>query len=185
MPQGSFSLTGLGFRTAEELGLHRQRLNDARHTVEDEIRRRTFFVLLVADRLICSFIGRICYMDEEESVTCRSFWPINSYQTHSYDVELPTECDDEYWDNPDPALCFKQPSDRPSHSTFFILYIKLLEILGLALKGLYSSKKSKNAKGARIADQEHHLVAQLDSMLNAWVDTVPPHCEEQLPLVSF
>ena len=44
------------------------------------------------------------------------------------------ECDDEYWDHPDPQQRFKQPADKPSLITYFILKIKLYRILAFALR---------------------------------------------------
>jgi hypothetical protein len=43
------------------------------------------------------------------------------------------ECDDEYWENPDPELAFKQPPDEPSTVTFFNCYLQLGAIMGYAL----------------------------------------------------
>jgi hypothetical protein len=53
---------------------------------------------------------------------------------NSFDIDLPVECDDEYWDHPDPAKRFKQPPNKPSSATAFINYIKLLQILGISLR---------------------------------------------------
>ena len=47
---------------------------------------------------------------------------------YSFDVELPLECDDEYWENPDPELAFKQPPGVPSTVSFFVHIIKLIQI---------------------------------------------------------
>lgn len=44
-----------------------------------------------------------------------------------YDQDLPVDCDDEFWDLPEP-LNFRQPDQKPSDLTFFICYAKLLEI---------------------------------------------------------
>jgi hypothetical protein len=44
-----------------------------------------------------------------------------------YDQDFPVDCDDEYWDLPEP-LNFRQPKDRPSEISYFICYAKLLEI---------------------------------------------------------
>jgi hypothetical protein len=52
----------------------------------------------------------------------------------SFDLDLPTECDDEYWEDPDPEKAFKQPPGKPSKVSFFISYLKLNQILGFALR---------------------------------------------------
>lgn len=40
-----------------------------------------------------------------------------------FDLEYPLECDDEYWDHPDPSLNFKQPPDKPSALSCFVQYL--------------------------------------------------------------
>lgn len=53
----------------------------------------------------------------------------------SFDVDLLTEVDDEYWINDEnPELAFKQPEGRPSKITFANCYIRLLKILDFALR---------------------------------------------------
>jgi hypothetical protein len=56
----------------------------------------------------------------------------------SYDVELPVDCDDEFWDHPDPTLNFKQPSGKPSTTSFFHFYLRLHDILAAAMRALVS-----------------------------------------------
>jgi hypothetical protein len=95
----------------------------------------------------------------------------------SFDVEPPIDCDDQYWENEDPELAFKQPSDKPSSVTFFCCHLNLCEILAFTLRTLYATKKSKILTGL-VGDQwEHRTVAALDSALNSWVDGVPDHRE--------
>lgn len=48
---------------------------------------------------------------------------------HSFDLDLPLECDDEYWDNG-----FQQPADKPSSISFFNTYIRLVDILAYAMR---------------------------------------------------
>jgi hypothetical protein len=56
-------------------------------------------------------------------------------------VDLPTDCDDEYWENDDPNLAFKQPPGKPSKVAFFISLIKQQEILALALRTIVGSSR--------------------------------------------
>ena len=57
----------------------------------------------------------------------------------SIDTEFPIECDDEFWDTPDPAMMFKQPEGTPSKMTAFILTIQLNQILLTCLRALVSA----------------------------------------------
>jgi len=56
----------------------------------------------------------------------------------SFDLDLPVDCDDEYWDHPDPEQRFKQPPNKPSLVKSFILTIRLLQILAFALRTIVS-----------------------------------------------
>ena len=69
------------------------------------------------------------YLGSRESLLTRFF---------SYDLDLPVDCDDEYWDDPDPEKRFKQPANKPSSVTAFILYIKLHQILAFSLRTIVS-----------------------------------------------
>lgn len=54
--------------------------------------------------------------------------PSSSYHRFSYDLELPIDCDDEYWPADDNSGGFRQPLGKPSKLTVFILMIKLYHI---------------------------------------------------------
>ncbi|KIM34698.1 hypothetical protein M413DRAFT_33089 [Hebeloma cylindrosporum] len=97
----------------------------------------------------------------------RAFWVLMR--------NLPVDCDDEYWDNADPEKCFKQPPNKPSLITAFILYLKLHQILAFSLRTIYSVDRSKILLGFVGQHWEQHIVAELDSALNKWVDLVPDH----------
>ena len=56
----------------------------------------------------------------------------------SMDLDLPAEVDDEYWENEDPELAFRQPPDKPSKVSFFVSWIKLSQIIARALETFVS-----------------------------------------------
>lgn len=60
--------------------------------------------------------------------------PKSDIRNLSFDVDLPIECDDEYWINPDPNLAFKQPEGKPSTVVFFNCVIRLIQIHAFALR---------------------------------------------------
>lgn len=93
-----------------------------------------------------------------------------------FDVEYPIECDDEYWEHEDPGRAFQHPPGKPSSITSFVCFIKLCEILGLASRMLYTTtKKSKIQSGSLGHDWEAQTVAELDSSMNKWKDSLPEH----------
>ncbi|KAL4256689.1 ABC-transporter-regulating transcription factor-like protein [Pleurotus pulmonarius] len=157
-PQACWLMIGIGMRYAQEVGAHRRTSKVDRPTIQDELWKRAFWSLLFSDRLLCAYVGRPCTIHAED-----------------YDVEYPVEVDDEYWTNPDPELAFKQPPGKLSSITAFNLLLKLGEILDTVLRVLYPTNKSKLWTGlpGMGANTERKIVAELDSQLNKWLDSVP------------
>ncbi|KAF8210525.1 fungal-specific transcription factor domain-containing protein [Mycena galopus ATCC 62051] len=157
-PQASWLYLGLGIRFIQERGEHRRKREGHKFTVEDELWKRAFWCLLSLDRTVCSFLGRPSAIHVED-----------------YDVELPIEVDDEYWDHPDPEQRFKQPPGKPSVITFFVCHIRLCEILGSTLRRLYASNKSRVLMGLVGTDWEQRAVSELDSAMNDFLRGLPDH----------
>ncbi|KAI0080946.1 hypothetical protein K474DRAFT_1588813 [Panus rudis PR-1116 ss-1] len=172
-PQSSWTVIGVGLRMAQDVGAHRRKVYGAVYTVEDELWKRAFWILLCLDRGMSMALGRSCAMHEED-----------------YDLDLPVECDDEYWIIKDDKVTFRQPPGKPSKITFFTFMIRLHQILDFALRTLYCINKSKVLLGFTGPDWEQNIVAELDSTLNKWVDDVPdhlrwdPHREDELFLTQ-
>ncbi|KAK1231046.1 Gypsy retrotransposon integrase-like protein 1 [Marasmius sp. AFHP31] len=115
-------------------------------------------VLIITDRLISNFFGRPSAMRDED-----------------FDLELPVECDDEYWEHEDPEKAFQQPPGKPSTLSSFIATIKLCEILAMVLRTMYPLKKSQLVAGILADSWEQKMVAELDSTLNEWKGKLPEH----------
>jgi hypothetical protein len=107
-------------------------------------------------------------------------------------VPLPTDCDDEYWEDVDPAFAFKQPPGKPSKVAFFISLLKLQRILAFAIRTIVSTVsaqiREKGISGAEKSAQysinkgrlggpewQQRTVSELDSAINKWADTIPEH----------
>ncbi|KAJ7751555.1 fungal-specific transcription factor domain-containing protein [Mycena maculata] len=157
-PASCWTLIGLGIRLAQDVGAHRAGFRASKPTVDSELWKRGFWVLVCMDRKISAEHGRPC-----------------SSQYEDIDVELPIECDDEFWEPEDPACAFQQPAGRPSQVAYFAHYIRLNNIFAFSLKMLYSLNKAKELLAVRDDLWEEHIVAELDSALNAWVDSIPTH----------
>ncbi|KAK7027746.1 Zn(2)-C6 fungal-type domain-containing protein [Favolaschia claudopus] len=157
-PQANWTLVGVGIRMAQEVGAHRRQA--APHTPAKELWRRAFWTLVSYDRLISCALGRPCAMGYED-----------------FDVQLPTECDDRYWESSDPEKMFRQPEGQPSRVAFFNAYLRLSNILAFALHLLYSTNKTRDLVPTNDTSWEATLVAELDSALNKWVDEIPPHLD--------
>ncbi|KAJ6544036.1 fungal-specific transcription factor domain-containing protein [Mycena capillaripes] len=147
---------GFGLRRAQDVGAHRRR-NLNHPTVEGELWKRVFWVLLCLDRVIGTLTGRPLAMHDQD-----------------FDQDLPIEVDDEYWDLPEPRN-FKQPQDQPSDMAYFIYYAKLLEIQAAVTIAIYSPRKPRDLFGHPFPPTDAQCIAAFDSALNSWLSNVPEH----------
>ncbi|KAJ7165523.1 fungal-specific transcription factor domain-containing protein [Mycena crocata] len=150
-PDGCWILGGLGIRYAQQVGVHRRKRYDDQ-AVEEQW-KRVFWLLICIDTLSSSICGRP-----------------RSTTSNDYDLDYPISCNDEYWETSDPTARFKQPPGKPSTLSYLIIYLKLIEIMGMAQETIYLvSQKDKSE------EWKQNSVASLDSALNAWVDLIPDH----------
>ncbi|KAJ7114773.1 fungal-specific transcription factor domain-containing protein [Mycena epipterygia] len=149
-PSACWTWIGIGIRMAQDVGAHCARSPGQQPTVESELWTRAFWLLVCLDRQICTVLGRPCTTQYED-----------------FDAELLIEYDDEFWENADPVRAFKQPVGKPSRIAFFNCLIRLNNIHAFSLKMLYGLYKTK--------DLAAHVVAELDSALNGWVDSISSH----------
>ncbi|KAJ3909077.1 fungal-specific transcription factor domain-containing protein [Lentinula edodes] len=156
-PHSCWTMVGIGIRLAQDVGAHRRKPTKPL-TVENELWKRAFWVLVCMDRMFSTGLGRPCAIQDED-----------------YDLDMPVECDDEYWEHPDPAMAFRQPPGKPSTVSAFNTFIRLNVLLSIALRTIYAINKSKILMGFGEVQWEQHIVAELDSALNRWVDSVPDH----------
>ncbi|VDC03048.1 unnamed protein product [Peniophora sp. CBMAI 1063] len=156
-PQACWTMAGIGIRMAQDVGAHRRKTY-SHHSVESELWKRAFWMLVTLDIWFSSFLGRSCAISLD-----------------SFDVEFPLDCDDEYWCNSDSEKAFKQPEGKPSDVAFFIAWIKLQLIHSHALRTIYSLEKHKVISKIGEQEWEKRVVSELDSALNRWVDALPDH----------
>ncbi|KAJ7775771.1 fungal-specific transcription factor domain-containing protein [Mycena maculata] len=154
-PQGCWTLTGVGIRLAQDIDVHRRTAQHEEPSVERELWKRAFWVLVYMDRTVSSAMGRTCAIQYDE-----------------FDLEYPIECDDEYWEHP--SQPFRQPAGVPSRVAFFNTLLRLNNILGFCLKILYPLSKVKIMFWSN-EDWEEQVVSELDSALNRWRDEIPAH----------
>ncbi|KAF8998912.1 fungal-specific transcription factor domain-containing protein [Cyathus striatus] len=155
-PQTVWNLVGFGIRLAQDVGIHRRRLSRERLTVEDELWKRAFWVLIAVDRTISMGIGRPCAIFDDH-----------------FDLDMPIECDDEYWEHPDPTQRFKQPEGVPSAVAAFNHHLRLSKIMAFAMITIYSIKTKLWEYMSQ--EWEQHIVTELDSALNNWVNSLPEY----------
>ncbi|GLB37611.1 putative fungal specific transcription factor [Lyophyllum shimeji] len=156
-PETCWVMVGIGIRYAQDVGAHRKKPNQ-KPSVENELWKRCFTILMTIDAIVCAFLGRPRATISED-----------------FDLDLPIDCDDEYWETPDPASRFMQPAGKPSKVSCFIAFVKLIEILEYAQRTLYAVNQCKRFRGPAREQKNEDVVAHLDSALNQWFDDIPDH----------
>ncbi|KAF7335345.1 Fungal-trans domain-containing protein [Mycena sanguinolenta] len=155
VPRMSWLYLGLGIRCLHERREFRRKSNGDKVDPVHELWKRAFWSYLIWDRMMSVFHG----------------WPVG-LQAEDYDVDPLLEVDDEYWDKG-----IHQPPGKPSQLAYSIYVVRLCEILGDAMRQLYGSEKarSKNLVGSEDPEWEKRAVAELDSAMNNFLDSVPSH----------
>lgn len=67
-PQGPWATVGIGLRVMQDIGVHR-RMHTRKQTVENELWKRCFWVLVIMDRSFSNLLGRSCAIQDEEYVS--------------------------------------------------------------------------------------------------------------------
>ncbi|KAI0081014.1 hypothetical protein K474DRAFT_1672279 [Panus rudis PR-1116 ss-1] len=153
-----WTIVGAGIRMAQDVGAHRRKAYGSVSTVESEHWKRAFWVLVAIDREMSMGLGRPCAIQDED-----------------YDLELPVECDDDYWIISENGVNFEQPPDRPSQITYFNCFMRLNQILTIALRTIYSINKSRILQGRTDPAWKEEVVIKLDAALNDWIRSIPEH----------
>ncbi|KAJ7883369.1 hypothetical protein B0H13DRAFT_2538142 [Mycena leptocephala] len=104
-PQACRMLVGIGLRLEQTAGIHQRTARIEVPSVERELLKRAFWVLVWLDCSISSGL-RHPY----------------ALQYDDFDVELPLECDDEFWEHP--IHPFQQPPGLPSRIASFNMMIR-------------------------------------------------------------
>ncbi|KAF9009902.1 hypothetical protein BDQ17DRAFT_1347114 [Cyathus striatus] len=135
IPHTCWTLVGIGIRFSQDLGIHRRRVPLEQLTVELELCKRAFWVLVSLDQMASIGLGRACAVDNR-----------------ALDLDMPIECDDEYWEHEDPKK-------------------RLNRIMVFALRSLYHMKRK--AWDFILKDWQKPVVEEMDSALNKWLVDVP------------
>ncbi|KAK0497234.1 fungal-specific transcription factor domain-containing protein [Armillaria luteobubalina] len=157
-PHLCWTITSIGLRLSEEAGTHRRKVKYARPTVEGELWKRAFWTLVYLDRQSSAFLGRSCCLFDEE-----------------IDLDLPIECDDEYWEPQSTVDAFKQPPGRPAIVSYFNCYLKLTSLITFCLRTVYAMNRSQIRLRFLDKNWQRRIVEQLNVKLKHWMDVMPDH----------
>ncbi|KAI3475767.1 hypothetical protein L1887_62763 [Cichorium endivia] len=114
---------------------------------------------LILDRELASSLGRPLMLQDED-----------------LDVELPLLVDDEgLLLRAKASLLPHQSTAEPALIGGFLCSLQLDKIIGLIHKTTYALNKPKSRPGSTSIESDRRKAEQLDSLLNAWLQSVPSH----------
>ncbi|CAE7182368.1 unnamed protein product [Rhizoctonia solani] len=153
-PHNAWIIVGLGLRSAQDVGMHRRRVPPPGEalSVEDEMKKRAFWALLFLDRTTGLQMGRP-----------------SAIQDVDLDLDPVVDFPESSW----PADTKANPAGLHS-AAYMNALVRLAQIAGFALQTVFALNKSKIRLGFGSAEWEAHLVMQIDSDLNAWLENIPP-----------
>ncbi|GJN87314.1 hypothetical protein Rhopal_000262-T1 [Rhodotorula paludigena] len=159
----SWTVIGFAVRRAVDVGAHRETRTRWTHSpLQDQLRRRSFHLLTSFDRYISAALGRPVALPDDEM-----------------DVAPPLEISDDAlwaWELAAQAAARRgeatvpphPPLDRDNATAYgWECGFALHRIMGRALKLMYGLKRDNDLETTA------KNVAELDGMLNAWLQTIP------------
>jgi len=161
-----WNLVGLTIRSAVSIGMHLSPGEDRSLTAVDrEMRKRIWWGCFILDRTLSMKYGRPPSINVDDAVA----------------VEFPAEVDDQYITQT--PLTPRQPSNRPSRTTFFVQTIHMAFVIDKILTDMYlGSRKShlhSSAGHSHLRNtRETALLGRtiyLDGNLQAWWNDMPHH----------
>lgn len=146
-PQPSFFLVSAAIRLAHSIGLHKRGSGFNLNEVENEQRKRVFWIAYLLDKDICLRSGRPPAQDDDDM-----------------NVELPSE------NPPDNvgSVPLAEEVDGKSTMNLFRLMCQFAQIQSRVYKQLYSVKASRQSDGELL-----NTIGELDSELEEWKDSIP------------
>ena len=151
-PQPSFFLVAAAIRLAHSIGLHKRGSGFNLNDVENEQRKRVFWIAYLLDKDICLRSGRPPSQDDDDM-----------------NVDLPSE------DPPDnvgniPLTNTANSKQDPAKKTMnlFRLMCTFAQIQSRVYKSLYSVRASRQSDGELL-----NTIGDLDDQLEKWKDSIP------------
>ncbi|KAH9887412.1 fungal-specific transcription factor domain-containing protein [Xylariomycetidae sp. FL2044] len=154
-----YGFVGIALRSALRMGLHRHLPHFQMNPLQDETRRRVFYICRQMDTYVSALLGFPLLLDDDD-----------------IDQELPTAVDDEYITKDGITL---PPPGTPSFFEAFNAHVKLMGILKKVVKHVYPLKGIEQAEnsgeGRPIASYNisYAKIKELEEELQQWNEQLP------------
>ena len=159
-----YAFVGIALRSALRMGLHRHLQHEAMSTIEDETRRRVFYVIRQMDIYVSTLLGFPLMLNIDD-----------------VDQPYPTELDDDFIT---PTMLIQPPPGSPS--SFYVAFnahTRLMEILAKITKYVYpmkgsgqsvkSAKSSKSKSSVASYSISYTRIKEIEADLHTWFEKLP------------
>jgi len=146
-PQPSFFLVAAAIRLAHSIGLHKRGSGFNLNDVENEQRKRVFWIAYLLDKDLCLRSGRPPVQDDDDM-----------------NVDLPSESPPDNVGN----VPLANEKDGKTTMNLFRLMCQFAQIQSRVYKQLYSVKASRQTDGELL-----NTIGDLDGQLEEWKDSIP------------
>ncbi|KAJ2906192.1 fungal specific transcription factor [Zalerion maritima] len=154
---GCYAFVGIAFRSAITMGLHRHIPHPKMSKIEDQVRRRVFYIIRQMDTYVSAMLG-FPMMNIDDAV----------------DQPYPTEVNDEFitdWE-------ILTPPGTPSFFQAFNAHTKLMEILAKIVRFVYPMKGIKDSimKGGHPNATymiSYRRILEVETELQQWLEKLP------------
>ncbi|KAK2923430.1 hypothetical protein FoTM2_016954 [Fusarium oxysporum f. sp. vasinfectum] len=155
-----YSFVGIALRSSLRIGLHRHLQHERINVIEQEIRKRVFYVIRQMDIYVSTLLGFPLLLSVDD---------INQ--------PLPAEVDDEYIT---PTGILQPPPGSASFLEAFNAHAELMEILSKITKYVYPTKGlgqslTKDNKLASTYLINYERVEEIEADLHSWFERLPQH----------
>jgi hypothetical protein len=155
---GCYAFVGIALRSAIRMGLHRHLAHVKITPIEDETRRRCFYVIRQMDTYISAILGFPMLLNDED-----------------IDQPLPTEVNDEYITQ---DAIIAPAEGTPSFFQAFNAHERLMRILAKVVKHIYPLRSAEEAVAGRESRNPSFFVAyakiqEIEEDLQDWYEQLP------------
>ncbi|KAF5254602.1 hypothetical protein FANTH_670 [Fusarium anthophilum] len=155
-----YSFVGIALRSSLRIGLHRHLQHEKIDPIEQEVRKRVFYVVRQMDIYVSTLLGFPLLLNVDD-----------------IDQPFPLEVDDEFITH---TGILRPPPGSPSFFQAFNAHSELMEILAKVTKYVYPTKglgqtAAKDSKPASTYLISYGRIKEIEAELHSWFERLPQH----------
>ncbi|KAM0241454.1 hypothetical protein ACHAP5_007571 [Fusarium lateritium] len=155
-----YSFVGIALRSSLRIGLHRHLQHEKMDPIEQEVRKRVFYVVRQMDIYVSTLLGFPLLLNVDD-----------------IDQPFPLEIDDEFITH---SGILRPPPGSPSFFQAFNAHSELMEILSKVTKYVYPTKGlgqtvTKDNKPASTYLISYGRIKEIEAELHSWFERLPQH----------